>query len=120
MRVLERLPVQSIQRKENVTRDDELRVAIPARRVSRERVVAREMRVDNFNLVLPHEPRQLIRASYVERVAQRQRFDPRWRQIQLRNERRTRADGDVQLVAAIVKSVREIGDVTLAAGEGRR
>ena len=83
MRARERLAVQSIERKQHVTRNDELRVSIAARGVGCERIISRQVCVHDFDLVPANEAHQLVRALYVERVAQRKCFDFGFRDVQL-------------------------------------
>ena len=67
--------MQTAEMKQHMPRDDELRLPVTSRGVSGERVVARHVRVNDFDPVSCDEPRQLMRTRNVERVAQRQRLD---------------------------------------------
>ena len=117
MRACERLPVQSIQRKQHVTRDNELRRAIPTCGVRSERVVARHVRMYDFDFMLTNEPRQLMRALHVECIAQRQRFYLRLCELHVLDEWRVRPYCKEEIVAACIERVREVGQVSLAAAE---
>ena len=85
MRARECLAMKSIQWKQHVARDEEFRVWIAPRCVGRKRIIARHVRVHNLDLVPAHKARQLVRTWNVERVAQRQGFDVRLRQPELRD-----------------------------------
>ena len=117
MRARERLAVQSIERKQHVTRNDELRVSIASRGVGCERIISRQVCVHDFDLVPANEARQLVRALYVERVAQRQSFYlGRW-ESNLIDQRRPWTKGNVNIVTTLTKTVGQIGDVSLTAAE---
>ena len=61
-----------VEREENVARDNEFRVPIALRRQRGERIIARQMCVDNLYLMLAHETREFQCACDVERVAKTQ------------------------------------------------
>ena len=117
MRTRQRLPVQTVQRKQHMTSDDKLRVAITTRGVSRERVVASHVRVNDFDLVFAHVAIQLVRTLHVKRIPQWQCFDLRRRQLHVFDQRRTRTNREVKVVTSFVKTVGQIGNVTFAAAE---
>ena len=63
--------MQTIQREHYVTRDYEFGVRVSPRRISRERIVASHVRVNDLNIILAHESRQRASARRVKRVSQR-------------------------------------------------
>ena len=111
--------MQSIELKQNMTREDEPRFRITARGVGRKRVITRHVRMHDLDSIAPHKPVEHMRAPHVESVSQRQSHDSIWRQVQVSRYRRVRTHCDVQLVSAINKCIREIGKITLAAAERR-
>lgn len=109
--------MESIEWKQHVTRDDELRVAISARGVSSEGIIARHVCVHDLDLVPANEARQLVRTLHVEGVPQRQGFDFGGIDLELIDQRRTRAHCNVKIVTALMKAVGQIGNISLAAAE---
>ena len=109
--------MQPAQVKQHVARDDELRLPISPRGVSGERVVACHVRVNDFDPVSCDEPRQLVRARDIERVAHRQRFDLFAVDLEMSDQRRVWTQNGVKIVTPRGERVCEIRDVTLAAAE---
>src|SRR5688572_22773941 len=100
MRARERVTMQTAQLKQHMARDDELRPPVTTRGISGERIVARDMRVNDFNAVSSDKPRQLVRARHVERVAQRQRLDVRAIDFEMSDQRRVWPHDGVEIVPA--------------------
>jgi hypothetical protein len=109
--------MKSIEREKHVARDDEFRVAVATRCVRSERVVTRQVRVNNFDLVLPYEACQVVRAADVERVAQRQHFDVGRRHAHVLDHGRLRPHDEVEIVPAFDQRVAQIGNVSFAAAK---
>ncbi len=105
---------------QHVPRDDKFRVAIATRRIRRKRIVARHVRMNDFDPVSPDEFGHLVRAWNVERVAQRQRLDPVAVDFQVSDQRRMWPQDGVEVVTSRDQRVCEIRNVTLTAAKGCR
>ena len=57
--------MQSIELKQHVPCHDEFRVAITPRRIGGERIIARHVRVNDFDPMLRRKPGHLVRARHV-------------------------------------------------------
>jgi hypothetical protein len=113
--------VRAAQWEEDVAREDEARVRRAARGEGRGHVVARDVSVDDVDLFLPRESRELERAARVERVTQRQREDVALRQErEPPAERRVFGERDEEFVPATVEAAREVCEVLLAPAERAR
>ena len=117
MRPRQCVTMQTAELKQHVPRHDELGLPVTTRRVSSERIIARQVRMHDFDPVSGDEPRQLVRARHVERVAQRQRLDTRAIDLQVSDQRRVWTQNGVKIVTPRGERVCEIRDVTLAAAE---
>lgn len=75
------------------------------------------MRVNDLDLVLRDEPRQLMRARNIERVAQRQRFDLFPIEFEVSEQWRIWAQHSVNVVTPRGEGACEVGNITLPAAK---
>ena len=117
MRPGESVAMQPAELKQHMSRDDKLRLPVTSRGVSGERVVARHVRVNDFDPVSCDEPREFMRARYIEGVAQRQRLDLVAIELEMTDQRRVWTHHGVEIVTTRDERICEIRNVTLTTAE---
>ena len=106
------------QREEDVARDDEASARRETRGEGGERVVARDVCVDDLDLVPAGDAREAHGAGKVERASQREREDAaRLSGGELVAQRRRGGERDENFVAALREAAREVCEVPFAAAE---
>ena len=104
-----------------MSRDEEPRPPITSRRVGCQRIIARHVRVHDLYLKTANETRKPMRARHVERITQRQRKDVLRRQgREFCAQWRCGRKHSVHVMAAPRQSIRQVGQMPLAAAERPR
>jgi hypothetical protein len=97
--------MKTVEWKKNVSSCDEFSLWITSCGVSRKRIVARHMCMNNFESMLGNQATQPRRAKSVESISQWQSFDTFARDLQVLDKRRLRSNHSKQFMSSSRKRI---------------